>query len=128
MPLNTFLFTNYFDTVEKPVVDAAIVDGAGPIKRFYKIFLPLSKPALIAGFLFAFRFAWMEYLYGATFIKEPAKRLFPAALKVAVRSTQYSVDYGIMTAGGILLLVPTLMILIFGQKYLEAGLQLGGTD
>ena len=128
MPLNTFLFTNYFDTVKDPIVEAAIVDGAGPVKRFYRIFLPLSKPALIAGFLFAFRFAWMEYLYGATFIKEPSKRLFPAALKVAVRSTQYNLDYGVMTAGGILLLVPTLLILIFGQKYLETGLQLGGTD
>jgi multiple sugar transport system permease protein len=128
MPLNTFLFTNYFDTVEDPIVEAAIVDGAGPVKRFYRIFLPLSKPALIAGFLFAFRFAWMEYLYGATFIKEPSKRLFPAALKVAVRSTQYNLDYGVMTAGGILLLVPSLLILIFGQKYLETGLQLGGVD
>ncbi|MBS3788736.1 carbohydrate ABC transporter permease [Candidatus Bipolaricaulota bacterium] len=128
MPLNTFLFTNYFDTIEEPIVESAIVDGAGPFRRFVSIFIPLSKPAVIAGYLFAFRFSWMEYLFGATFIKAPSKRLFPAALKVAVRSSQYSVDYGIMTAGGILLLVPTLLILVFGQRYLEAGLQLGGVD
>mgnify|MGYP000382580850 CR=1 FL=1 len=128
MPLNIFLFTNYFDTVEDPIVEAAIVDGAGPVKRFFSIFLPLSKPAVIAGYLFAFRFSWMEYLYASTFIRERSKTLFPAMLRLAVRSNRYTYDYGIMAAGAIILLIPAIGILVFGQKYLQAGLQLGGVD
>ncbi|MCF7890517.1 carbohydrate ABC transporter permease [Candidatus Bipolaricaulota bacterium] len=128
LPLNIFLFINYFDTIKESIVESAIVDGAGPIRRFYRIFLPLSKPAIVAGFIFGFRFSWGEYIFAQTFIRSRAQMLFPATLQQAVYGGQYTVNYDLMAAGAMVLLVPTLAVLIFGQDYLEIGLQLGGVD
>lgn len=128
LPLNIFLFINYFDTVKKAIVESAIIDGAGPIRRYYKIFIPLSKPAIIAAFIFGFRFSWAEYVFATTFIRSEPKMLFTAALKRTVFAGQYTINYDYMAAGAILLLIPTLLVLIYGQKYLQIGLQLGGVD
>lgn len=128
LPLNIFLFLNYFDTIKEAIVESAIIDGAGPIRRYYKIFIPLSKPAIIAAFIFGFRFSWAEYVFATTFIRSESNMLFTAALKRAVHAGQYTINYDYMAAGAILLLIPTLIVLIYGQKYLQIGLQLGGVD
>lgn len=128
LPLNIFLFLNYFETIKEAIVESAIIDGAGPIRRYYKIFIPLSKPAIIAAFIFGFRFSWAEYVFATTFIRSESNMLFTAALKRAVHAGQYTINYDYMAAGAILLLIPTLIVLIYGQKYLQIGLQLGGVD
>lgn len=128
LPLNIFLFLNYFDTIKEAIVESAIIDGAGPFRRYYKIFIPLSKPAIIAAFIFGFRFSWAEYVFATTFIRSESKMLFTAALKRAVHAGQYTINYDYMAVGAILLFIPTLIVLIYGQKYLQIGLQLGGVD
>lgn len=127
-PINIFLFMNYFNTVEDAIVESAILDGAGVFARYYKIFVPLAKPALVAGFIFAFRFAWSEYVYATTMVSDNSKILFTAALERAIFSGQYTVNFGYMASGAVFLAVPVLVILLFGQRYLELGLQLGGVD
>lgn len=127
-PLNIFLFMNYFNTVEDAIVESAILDGAGVFARYFRIFLPLAKPALVAGFIFAFRFSWSEYVYATTMVSENSKILFTAALERAIFSGQYTVNFGYMASGAIFLAIPVVIILLFGQRYLELGLQLGGVD
>lgn len=127
-PINIFLFMNYFNTVDDAIVESAVLDGAGVYARYYKIFVPLAKPALVAGFIFAFRFAWSEYVYATTMVSDNSKILFTAALERAVFSGQYTVNFGYMASGAIFLAIPVLVILLFGQRYLELGLQLGGVD
>ncbi len=127
-PLNIFLFMNYFNTVEDAIVESAILDGAGVFQRYYRIFMPLAKPALVAGFIFAFRFSWSEYVYATTMVSDNSKILFTAALERAIFSGQYTVNFGYMASGAMFLALPVVVILLFGQKYLELGLQLGGVD
>lgn len=128
LPLNIFLFMNYFSTIEDSIVESATLDGCNHFERFYKIIMPLSKPALIAGFIFGFRFLWSEYVFATTFIRSKSKMLFTAALYRAVYAGQYTVNYRFMAAGSLILVIPTLIILIGGQKYLRTGLQLGGVS
>jgi len=124
LPLNVFLFKNYFDTIPLELEESALVDGCHRFQAFYKIALPLSTPAIVAAALFAFRFAWDEFIFALTFISSPDKNVFAAAIYNFVGL--YEVQYGYLAAAIVIMCIPPILILVLFQKQIIAGLKMGG--
>jgi len=124
LPLNVFLFKNYFDTVPVELEESALVDGCFRFQAFYKITLPLSTPAIAAAAIFAFRFAWDEFIFALTFISSPDKNVFAAAIYNFVGL--YEVQYGYLAAAIVIMCIPPIIILTLFQRQIVAGLKMGG--
>lgn len=126
----TLIFTTmnlkgYFDTIPIDLEEAAMIDGCGPVQSFLLIALPLARPALAVTALFAFMGGWGEYVLASVLIPAPdAKKTVVVALyKLA---NEISVPWGHFAAGGVLVIIPVLIVFLFLQRYLEGGLTLGG--
>lgn len=126
----TLIFTTmnlkgYFDTIPIDLEEAAMIDGCGPVQSFLLIALPLARPALAVTALFAFMGGWGEYILASVIIPAPdAKKTVVVALyKLA---NEISVPWGHFAAGGVLVIIPVLIVFLFLQRYLEGGLTLGG--
>ncbi|MBN1376026.1 MAG: carbohydrate ABC transporter permease [Dehalococcoidia bacterium] len=124
LPLNVFLFKNYFDTIPLELEESALVDGCYRFQAFYKIALPLSAPAIVASAIFAFRFAWDEFIFALTFISSPDKSVFAAAIYNFVGL--YEVQYGYLAAAIVIMCVPPIIILALFQRQIITGLKMGG--
>lgn len=126
----TLIFTTmnlkgYFDTIPVELEEAAMIDGCGPVQSFFLIALPLARPALAVTALFAFMGGWGEYVLASVLIPAPElrKTVVVALYKLA---NDFSVPWGYFAAGGVLVIIPVLIVFLFLQRYLEGGLTLGG--
>ncbi|WP_341272569.1 sn-glycerol-3-phosphate ABC transporter permease UgpE [Legionella nagasakiensis] len=118
----TFLFRQFFKTIPGELVDAAKLDGAGPIRFFVDILLPLSKPQLAALFIIMFVYGWNQYLWPLVITTNPDM----ATIVMGIRSLAGVADqipqwHYIMTVALIALLPPCLVVVLF-QRWFERGL------
>lgn len=126
----TLIFTTmnlkgYFDTIPIDLEEAAMIDGCGPVQSFLLIALPLARPALAVTALFAFMGGWGEYVLASVIIPAPElkKTVVVALYRLA---NDMSVPWGHFAAGGVMVIIPVLLVFLFLQRYLEGGLTLGG--
>ena len=100
------------------------MDGATPIQIFWKIILPLSRPAVAVTALFSFMTAWNEYILALTFMSEESAYTLPVRLQQYVG--KYSTDWGVFAAGSLLVSIPVMALFFALQKHLVGGLTAGG--
>lgn len=123
-PFGVFLLRQHFLTLPKELWDAAQMDGVSYFRYFLSIALPLSKSTLGALSIFAFISSWNSYLWPLIMTSDDSVRPIQIGLKMLV-SSQASTDWPIVMAGAIIALLPTLLILFFGLKYIRKGLLSG---
>ena len=123
IPFCTWSLKGYFDTIPKALEEAAIVDGASRATVFFKIILPLSRPAIAVTGLFAFMTAWNEFILAAKFMNQEVSYTLPVVLQqyVGARSTAW----GLFAAGAVVVSVPVMALFFVLQKHLVAGLTTG---
>jgi sn-glycerol 3-phosphate transport system permease protein len=119
----TFLFRQFFKTIPSELADAAKLDGAGPIRFFIDILLPLSKPQMAALFIIMFIYGWNQYLWPLVI----TTNMNSATIVMGIRSLAGVADqlpqwHYIMSVALIALLPPCLVIVIL-QRWFEKGLQ-----
>ncbi len=121
----TWNLKGYFDTIPIDLEEAAMIDGAGPIQAFIQIALPLARPALAVTALFGFLAGWNEFIMAEVMlVGKEAMYTLPVALnKLAGDRT---VPWGLFASGALLISVPTLIVFLSLQQYLESGLTMGG--
>ena len=124
IPFCVWMLKGYFDTIPRELEEAALIDGASPIKIFYVIILPLARPAISVTALFSFMTAWNEYILAATFLNKETAYTLPVMLKSFVG--QYNADWGSFAAGAIIVSIPVVALFYALQKNLVAGLTAGG--
>ncbi|KRF21828.1 ABC transporter permease [Phycicoccus sp. Soil803] len=115
-PYLVFLFRQFFAAIPRELEDAAIVDGAGWLRIFVQIFLPLSRPVLITSFLLSFTWVWGDYIAPALFLD-----LDRTTLSVAI-TAWYQDPHGnviptVQAAAATLYILPVLLIFFFTQRY-----------
>jgi arabinogalactan oligomer/maltooligosaccharide transport system permease protein len=122
----TWNMKGYFDTIPIDLEEAGMIDGCGPIQSFLLIALPLARPALAVTALFAFMAGWGEYALSSVLIPAPdsAKTLMVGMYGLVV--TTISTPWGYFAAGALMVIIPVLLVFLWLQRYLEAGLTLGG--
>jgi putative aldouronate transport system permease protein len=131
---NLILMKSFFEGIPKSLMEAAEIDGCSPMGIFFKIVLPLSKPALAAiGLFFAVSF-WNEYFHFMLFIQDPDKLNFQIVIRQMIiesTTTQSTASGGIYSktlqnAAIIVTVLPFMVIYPFCQKYFVQGVTLGG--
>lgn len=123
VPFATFLMQSFFDGIPKDLEEAAMIDGARRFTAFRQIILPLTLPGIAATLGFVFTAAWSELLFALMLISKTDASTFPVGLLSFV--SKFSVDFGQMTAAGILALIPACIFFFLIQRYLVRGLTAG---
>jgi arabinogalactan oligomer/maltooligosaccharide transport system permease protein len=124
IPFCVWMLKGYFDTIPLEIEESAIMDGASRQVIFFKIILPLAKPAVAVTALFSFMTAWNEFILAATFLEEEVKYTAPVGLKFFVGG--FASNWGYFAAGSIIISLPVVLLFLYLQKYLVSGLTAGG--
>ena len=123
IPFCVWMLKGYFDTIPKELEEAAIMDGASPATIFFRIVLPLAKPAVAVTALFSFMTGWNEFILAATFMDKESLYTAPVGLRFFVGG--FSQSWGYFAAGSIIVSIPVVALFMFLQKYLVSGLTAG---
>jgi ABC-type glycerol-3-phosphate transport system permease component len=124
LPVAVWLLKGYLDDIPRDLDEAAVIDGATYLQVLRQILLPLVAPATVAVGAFTFLLAWGEYLFALSLITSTGQKTLPLALQAAFG--QYSIDWGMLTAGGAIISLPPALLFVFFQRYLVGGLTSGG--
>lgn len=124
IPFCVWMLKGYFDTIPIEIEESAIMDGASRQTIFFRIILPLAKPAVAVTALFSFMTGWNEFILAATFLEEEVRYTAPVGLKFFVGG--FSSLWGYFAAGSIIVSLPVVVLFLFLQKYLVSGLTAGG--
>lgn len=120
-----FLIVQFIRSIPRDMDEAARIDGAGHLRIFWSIILPLIKPALITCAIFAFIWTWNDFLGPLLYITSPENYPLPIALKLYNDQTSTS-DYGATVAVSMLALLPILLFFLVFQRFLVDGVATQG--
>jgi ABC-type glycerol-3-phosphate transport system permease component len=123
--LTVFLLRQFFLAIPKELREAAMVDGMGWFQIFWRIYLPLSPPALISAGLIMFIFQWQAYLW--PLLIAPSNEMKVAAVALAQFSTEYHVSFGLLFAGAMFLSLIPMAILVGFQRYFTSSVAATGS-
>jgi arabinogalactan oligomer/maltooligosaccharide transport system permease protein len=123
IPFCVWMLKGYFDTIPKELEESALIDGASTTTIFFKIILPLAKPAVAVTALFSFMTGWNEFILAATFMDKEVMYTAPVGLRFFVGG--FSQQWGYFAAGSIIVSIPVVALFMFLQKYLVSGLTAG---
>lgn len=120
LPLCVWLMRGFFAQVPMSLEDAARMDGCTRWQAFWRVILPMALPGIVAVATWVMIHTWNEYLYASTFIMSQRNRTLPLSLSDLIG--QYSTDWGMLMAGGVITSVPILLVFFFLQKSLVSGI------
>ncbi len=125
--LTVFLLRQFFLGLPKDLREAGLVDGMGYFQIFWRIYLPLSVPALISAGLIMFIFQWQAYLW--PLLIAPRTDLKVAAVAIAQFSSAYDVSFGVIFAGAMFVsLIPMIILVVFQQYFTSSVASTGGKE
>ena len=119
----TFVLANYMKTIPSSLSEAARVDGAGILRQYFKIILPLCTPALAALATLEFTFIYNDFLWAL--ILSPDQDHQPITTALNNLQGEFFTDNNLLAAGALLTAVPTLLVFVVLQKHFVSGLTLG---
>src|ERR671935_7480 len=128
LPLAIYILTSFFKEIPKDLEEAALVDGATHFQAFRKVVVPLAAPGLATAGILAFIYAWNEFLWAITLTSSPTARTVPAAIAFFTGSTQFEVPLGTISAASVTISIPLILLVLFFQKRIVAGLAAGGVE
>lgn len=121
---STLYFRNYYAAFPTELVRAAMMDGAGFFRIFWRIMLPVSGPIAVVCIIWQFTNIWNDFLFGASFAGLNAMPI-TVALNNLVQSSTGVKEYNVHFAGAILAALPTLLVYIVAGRYFVRGLMAG---
>ena len=123
LPFAIFLLRGFLEEVPRDIEDAARIDGASAWSIYWRIILPLCKPALATSAIIAFLGAWDEFVWANTLITSPEKRTLPVA--IANFQGVHTTNWGLVFAASIIAVIPVIILFIALQKYFIKGMVAG---
>jgi multiple sugar transport system permease protein len=125
LPFGVYVMRNSFLAVPKEIVNAARVDGAGPMRALVSVLRPLVLPGVATTALYAFLFSWTEFLGALTLMTNDGLYTLPVALSNVETGTYGAVNYGLLLAGAVISMVPCVVVYVSLQRYYVRGLVSG---
>lgn len=123
LPFTIYLLSGYFQTLAHDYEEAAYIDGAGYMTAMWKIIFPMAKPSIITVILFNFLSFWNEYIISMTLMSSAkGPKTLPVGLLNLMQAQQSAAQYGIMYAGLVIVMLPTLILYICVQSKLTQGM------
>ena len=124
MPFGVFLLRQAFLSLPRELEEAAFVDGAGHLRVFFRLVLPLSKPAIATVAVFSFMGSWNNFLWPLVVINNPDLMTLPLGL--ASMSSQFVTDWNLLLAGATISILPIVALFVFAQRYVLQGVSMSG--
>lgn len=119
----TFLLRQFFMTLPRDLEEAARIDGCSLFGIFWKIILPLSKPALATLTTFTFMGSWNNFMWPLIVVNSMDKMTLPVGLQSF--QSLYSTEWTLLMAGSIIVLIPVVVVFLMCQRYFIEGIQMG---
>ncbi|MGX1264979.1 arabinogalactan oligomer/maltooligosaccharide transport system permease protein [Rossellomorea marisflavi] len=126
IPMNTWLMKGYLDTIPKELDESAKIDGAGHLRIFLQIVMPLAKPIIAVVALFSFISPFADFIIASILLRSEKMYTLPVALYDMV-AKQFGAEFTTFAAGSVLIAIPIALLFLFFQKYFVSGLTAGGT-
>jgi multiple sugar transport system permease protein len=123
LPLVVWIMRGFFEDLPRELEESAWVDGASRYQAFRHVVLPLIRPGLVAASILCLQLAWNDFLFSAV-LTNNATRTLPV-LMAAFSGGDTGVDWGGMTASGVLVILPVIVFSFLAQRHLVAGLSSG---
>ena len=123
LPFVVWMMRGFFREIPRELEEAARVDGDSRLGALRRVILPLVTPGLAATAVFCLIISWNEFLFALTLTQTDNAMTLPVA--IAGRVTQYEIEWGVMSAAGVVAMVPILVFALAVQRYLVRGLSLG---
>ena len=117
VPFSTFMLFGFFKALPHELEEAAMIDGAGYIKTFRTIMLPLAQPGVITVMIVNFIDYWN--------VTTPSKLTIPVGLVQFTQQSQYRIDWGALMASNIIMIIPTIVVYCIFQNSIQKGLTAG---
>ncbi|MDO5729319.1 MAG: carbohydrate ABC transporter permease [Actinomycetaceae bacterium] len=124
IPITTLIFRNYYESVPSELIEAARVDGAGMLRTYFSVVLPISIPSFVVVLIWQFTSAWNDFLFALFFGGGTQRGPVTLALNNLANGSILS-EYGASMAGALIASIPTLIVYILLGKYFVGGLMSG---
>jgi N-acetylglucosamine transport system permease protein len=125
LPFTVFFLHAFFRTLPTAISEAALIDGCGPFRLFFRVMLPMAKPGLISVGIFNFLGHWNQYLLPIVLLKDESKYVLAQGLAALAVHEGYRGDYSRLFAGLTLAMLPVLVVYAVFQRQIQAGLTAG---
>lgn len=120
----TFLLRQFFMSLPSELEDAAKIDGCSLFGIYWRIILPLSKPAVATLAIFVFMGNWRSFIWPLLVINRTALKTLPIGLEYF--KSQYTTDWTLLMAGAVMATVPLIIVFVFSQRFFVEGIKLSG--
>jgi multiple sugar transport system permease protein len=121
---NIFLLRQFFRGLPRDLDEAAVLDGASPLRILWDVIIPLSRPALITVGIFSFLTTWNDFLGPLIYLNDSRK--YTLAIGLSQFKGQYTSEWGLLMAASTLVILPVLILFFVAQRYFVEGIALTG--
>ena len=125
LPFGVFVMRNTFSQIPRELIESAEVDGAGVFSTLVRVLRPLIVPGLATTAIYAFLYSWNEFLQALTFLESDGKLTLPVKLFNIDTSTYGAINYGYLSSGVVIAMVPCIVLYLSLQRYYVQGLMSG---
>ncbi len=125
LPFTVWVLTNFFRAMPAELEQAALVDGATPMKALWQILMPLAIPGMVTTALLAFIAAWSEYLFARTFTLTESSKTVQVAISEFTGNQSFELPFAVRMAAAVVVTVPLLIGVLIVQRRIVAGLTAG---
>jgi multiple sugar transport system permease protein len=123
IPFSTIMLRGFFERIPSSLEEAAMIDGCSRWSALVRIIIPVMLPGIASTFIFAFVQNWNELFLAVMFIDNDALKTLPVAMNSFI--LKFDVDWGAMSAGAVLSIIPTILLFAFAQRFIVEGLTQG---
>lgn len=124
LPVSLYMLRSYFSTIPKDLEEAALIDGCTRLSAIARVTIPLSLPAIVTVALYVWMIAWNEFLYALLFLlDQPDNWTLPLGLQQLTKAQEVDISY--LMAGSLVITVPVIVIYLFLERFVTAGLTAG---
>lgn len=122
IPFSIWMLVSYFNAIPRDLDEAATIDGASRVQTIRLVVLPLVMPGIVTTAIYVFITSWNEYLFAMMLSGETVR---PVTVALQLFIGEFTVQWGILTAGGTIIALPVTILFLFVQKRLVGGLTAG---
>jgi multiple sugar transport system permease protein len=124
LPYGVWILTQFGRDIPLEIEEAARIDGAGPLRIFFSVYIPLIKPAMVPVGMFVFLLSWNDFLYAFILLTDNAQYTIPIAMSGL---SQENAPWGVLMASGVLYAIPPLALYIIFRRHLVVGITSGAS-
>jgi N-acetylglucosamine transport system permease protein len=125
LPFTVFFLYAFFKTLPDDVYEAALIDGAGEWRAFFRIMLPMARPGIAAVAIFNFLGLWNQFLLPVALNTDQSKYVLTQGMASFASQAGYAVDFGALFAAVVITVVPVLIVYVIFQRRLEGSVSRG---